>query len=54
MVHAGCGRLSVCYDIIVELGLGYMTSGVAAHIAQCTGLDYCRIRCADKILHMIR
>ena len=44
----------LCYVIIVELGLGYMTSGVAACIAWCTGLDYYRIRCADKILHMIR
>ena len=44
----------LCYDIIVELRLGYMTSGVAAHTAQGTGLDYCRIRCTDKILHMIR
>ena len=42
------------HDIIVELkGLGYMTSRVAACTARGTGLDYCRIRCADKILHMI-
>ena len=46
--------LCTVHDIIVELGLGYMTSRVAARIAQCTGLDYCRIRCADKILHTIR
>ena len=42
------------HDIIVELRLGYMTSRVAACTARGTGLDYCRIRCADKILRMIR
>ena len=51
-------RLSVglctVHDIIVELGLGYMTSRVAACAARGTGLDYYRIRCADKILRMIR
>ena len=35
-------------------GLGYMMSGVAAHTAQGTGRDYCRIRHADKILHTTR
>ena len=41
-------------DIIVELGLGYMTSRVAVCTAQGTGLDYCRIRCVDMILRTIR
>ena len=31
-----------------------MTSRVAACTARGTGLDYCRIRCADKILRTIR
>ena len=44
----------LCYNIIVQLGLGCMTSRVTARIARCTGLDYCRIRCADKILCTIR
>ena len=52
-IHRAMYCAYLCYDI-VELGLGYMTSRVVACIAQCTGLDYCRIRCADKILCTIR
>ena len=52
MQDPNCAYL--CYDIIVELGLDYVTSRVAACTAWCTGLDYCRIRCADKILCTIR
>ena len=57
-VHEGCARLSVglctMHDIIVELRARLLTSRVAACTAWGTGLDYCRIRCADKILHTIR
>ena len=57
-IHEGCVRLSVglctVHDIIVELGARLLTSRVAACTAQGTGLGYYRIRCADKILPMIR
>ena len=57
-VHEGCVRLSIglctVHDIIVELRARLLTSRVAACTAQGTGLGYCRIRCTDKILHMIR
>ena len=57
-VHEGCARLSIglctVHDIIVELGARLLTSRVAACTAQGTGLGYCRIRRADKILRMIR
>ena len=42
------------HDIIVELRARLLTSRVAACTAQGTGLGYYRIRCADKILPMIR
>ena len=57
-IHEGCTRLSIglctVHDIIVELRARLLTSRVAACTARGTGLGYCRIRCADKILHMIR
>ena len=57
-IHEGCARLSVglctVHDIIVELGARLCDVMVAEHTARGTVLDYCRIRCADKILHMIR
>ena len=57
-IHEGCARLSVglctAHDIIVELRARLLTSRVAACTARGTGLGYCRIRCADKILHTIR
>ena len=57
-VHKGCARLSVglctVHDIIVDLRARLLTSRVTACIAQGTGLGYYRIRCTDKILHMIR
>ena len=57
-VHEGCARLSIglctVHDIIVELRARLLTSRVAVCTAWGTGLGYHRIRCADKILHMIR
>ena len=57
-IHKGCARLSIrlctVHDIIVELRARLLTSRVAACTAQGTGLDYYRIRCADKILPTIR
>ena len=57
-VHEGCARLSIglctVQDIIVELGARLLTSRVAACTARGTGLGYCRTRCTDKILRMIR
>ena len=54
----GCVRLFIglcsVHDIIVELGARLLTTRVAACTAQGTGLGYHRIRCSDKILHMIR
>ena len=50
-IHVGCVRLSVGLCTVHTYA---MTSRVAACIAQCTDLDYCRIRCIDKILCMIR
>ena len=57
-IHKGCARLSIglcaVHDITVELGARLLTSRVAVCTAQGTGLGYYRIRCADKILPMIR
>ena len=57
-IHEGCARLSIglctVHDIIVKLGARLLTSRVAVCTAQGTGLGYYRIRCADKILPMIR
>ena len=53
-IHEGCLRLCTVHDITVELGARLLTSRVAVCTARCTGLGYCRIRHADKILHMIR
>ena len=57
-IHKGCARLSVgpctVHDIIVELGARLLTSRVVACTAQGIGLGYYRIRCANKILPMIR
>ena len=52
-IHEGC-RLCTVHDIIVELRARLLTSRVAVCTAQGTGLGYYRIRCADKILPMIR
>ena len=46
--------LCTVHDIIVELRARLLTSRVAACTAQGTGLDYYRIRCADKTLPMTR
>ena len=46
--------LCTVHDIIVELRARLLTSRVAACTARGTGLDYYRIRCADKILCTIR
>ena len=48
-IHRAMYCAYLYYDFIVELGLGCITSRVAMCIAQCTGLDYCGIRCTDKI-----
>ena len=57
-IHEGCARLSIrlctVHDIIMELRARLLTSRVAACTARGTGLGYYRIRCADKILPMIR
>ena len=57
-IHEGCARLSIglctVHDIIVELRARLLTSRVATCRARGTGLGYYRIRCADKILHIIR
>ena len=57
-IHEGSARLFIglctVHDIIVELRARLLTSRVTACIAQGTGLGYYRIRCTDKILHMIR
>ena len=47
-------RLRAVHDIIVELRARLLTLRVAACIARGTGLDYYRIRCADKTLPMTR
>ena len=54
-VHEGCTRLSIglctVHDIIVELRARlYDIRGGSVHSTR----HYCRIRCTDKILHMIR
>ena len=46
--------LCTVHDIIVELRARLLTSRVAVCTAWGTGLGYCRVRCADKILHTIR
>ena len=46
--------LCTVHDIIVELRARLLTSRVTACTARGTGLGYYRIRCTDKILHMIR
>ena len=57
-IHEDCARLSVrlrtVHDIIVELRARLLTSRVAMCTARGTGLGHYRIRCADKILPMIR
>ena len=57
-IHEGCARLSIrlctVHDIIVELRARLLISRVAMCTAQGTGLDYYRIRCADKIPSSIR
>ena len=57
-IHKGCVRLSIglctVHDTIVELRDRLLMSRVTVCTARGTGLGYYRIRCADKILRIIR